>query len=325
MTGSTWSHVFRWSALLAAVTTAVSVSGGTLVWLAERSAPGSNLRHWGDCLWWSVTTLTTVGYGEHYPVTLAGRLVAVVIMFSGVAIIGAVAAVVAFWFASKLTQRLEAAVSQVESQVEHVEAEMESVSERVGAGRGQASRTGLRELVIGVADPDTAGSLTWLLARLGWHPQAGDHGVSWRDGGLSLRIAVRPWDTPFGVQGRLTFAAGSPDRLARIAGEATGHGFHQPHQRDRQGRPPPTPMAAAAAAAAVTAARPGSGGRSGTPVRPEAGSSPGTEGSLPARPATLGDTPPDAPFDAPPGPEAVDEAAVVLRTSSGFEVVLVTS
>jgi hypothetical protein len=301
--------VLRWSALVAAVTMVVVVAGGTLVWLAERSARGSNLLHWGDCLWWSVTTLTTVGYGEHYPVTLPGRLVAVTIMFSGVGIIGAVAAVVAFWFASRLTQRLEAAVSQVESQVEHVEAEMESVSERVGAGRGHGPRSGLRELVIGVADRDTAGSLTWLLARLGWHPQAGDHGVSWQDGGLSLRIAVRPWDTPFGVQGRLTFSAGSPDRLARIAGEAVGHGFHPAHARDREGRPAPAgaPLAGPQAApvpapAAAPAARPGM-----------------------SRHAPLPDTPPDAPFDAPPEPEELDGATVVLRTSSGFEVVLVSS
>lgn len=81
--------------------------------------------------------------------------------------------------------------------------------------------------MIGVADADTAASLTWLLARLGWHPEAGDAGVAWRDGGVLLRIAVRPWDTPFGVQGRLTFGAGSPERLVRISTEATQHGFHQ--------------------------------------------------------------------------------------------------
>jgi voltage-gated potassium channel Kch len=64
----------------------------------------------------SVATLTTVGYGEHFRVTIGGRLIAVGIMLSGIGIIGAVAAVVAFAFAGRLAQRLEAAVSQVENQ-----------------------------------------------------------------------------------------------------------------------------------------------------------------------------------------------------------------
>jgi len=231
VTKPAWVQLMRWLTLVTVVTVSVVFVGGTLAWLAERDAPGSNLRHWGDCVWWAVTTLATVGYGEHFPVTLRGRLVAVVIMAIGVAVIGAVAAVVAFAFASRLTTRIEAAVQHMETQVEQVEAEMETVSERMDDDRrprgGSGPRTGLRELVIGVADRETAGSLTWLLARLGWHPEAGDTGVAWRDGGVVLRVAVRPWDTPFGVQGRLTFGAGSPERLARIAREATGHGFHR--------------------------------------------------------------------------------------------------
>jgi hypothetical protein len=274
VTRSPWTQLAHWSALVAAASTVVVIAGGTLVWLAERHVPGSNLLHWGDCLWWSVTTLTTVGYGEHYPVTLLGRVVAVVIMFSGLGIIGAVAAVVAFAFASRLTQRLEAAMSQVESQVEHVEAEMEQAA-------GRASRrtpSGLRELVVGVADSPTASSLTWLLARLGWHPEAGDQGVSWRDGGLLLRIAVRPWDNPYGIQGRLTFSARTAERLTRIAREATKHGFHAVAPRELR-----TSATAPAAAPLEEAAR-----------------------------AATGTLPPEA-------------AQVILRTASGFEVVLVAS
>lgn len=226
----------RWLAVVTAITFAVAMTGSTLVWLAERNDPTANLTRWGDCLWWTMTTLSTVGYGEHFPVTVLGRLVAVGVMACGVAIIGAVAAVVAFAFANRLTARLEAAVHHMESQVEHVEAEMESVNERMGDHRPRIrGATGLRELVISVADGETAGSLTWLLARLGWHPEAGDTGVAWRDGGVVLRVAVRPWDTPFGVQGRLTFDAGSAARLARIAGEATRHGFHPVLQRVTHG------------------------------------------------------------------------------------------
>jgi hypothetical protein len=222
-------HLLRWGALVSGFTSAVVVAGGTLVWLAERHAPAGNLRHWGDAIWWSVTTLTTVGYGEHYPVTLKGRLVAVCIMAAGVAIIGAVAAIVAYAFAGRLATRLEEAVRQVEHQVEQVGSDVEEVEAEVSGRRPGPHRGALQELVVGVADPDTAGSLTWLLARLGWHPAAGDDGIGWRAGAVLLRIAVRPWDAPVGIQGRLTFGAGSPERLARITRESSRHGFHAVH------------------------------------------------------------------------------------------------
>ena len=46
-------------------------------------------------MWWSVVTLTTVGYGDFYPVTAAGRITAVVVMFVGVGIIASLASILA--------------------------------------------------------------------------------------------------------------------------------------------------------------------------------------------------------------------------------------
>jgi len=221
---SPWIHLGRWALGLSLLSASIVTLGGSAVWRLERDAPTANLEHWGDCLWWATATLTTVGYGEHFPVTLGGRLVAVFIMISGVAIIGAVAAMVAFGFGHRFAARLERAVLQVESKQVEDAGHATLVS-------APAEPVGLQELTVSVPDADCAASLTWLLARLGWHPSADDDGLGWAQGGTRLRLAVRPWTTPVGVQGRLTFSAGKHDRMLRISREALRHGFHRMEAR----------------------------------------------------------------------------------------------
>ncbi len=74
--------------------------GAVWVLSAERGAPGANITNFGDALWWSIVTVTTVGYGDLTPVTLTGRIVATVMMLVGIALIGVVTASVAAWFVS---------------------------------------------------------------------------------------------------------------------------------------------------------------------------------------------------------------------------------
>ncbi|MCK8465879.1 potassium channel family protein [Microbacterium sp. KSW4-16] len=54
----------------------------------ERSAPDATIDSFGDAVWWAFVTLTTVGYGDMYPVTVAGRFFAVLLMLGGIVIIG---------------------------------------------------------------------------------------------------------------------------------------------------------------------------------------------------------------------------------------------
>lgn len=61
----------------------------------ERDAPGANITNAGDALWWATTTVTTVGYGDYFPVTTAGRVVAVALMLMGIALVGSITAAVA--------------------------------------------------------------------------------------------------------------------------------------------------------------------------------------------------------------------------------------
>jgi voltage-gated potassium channel len=65
------------------------------VLFSESYSPDANITTAGDSIWWSIVTITTVGYGDRYPVTLGGRITAVFVMFSGVGIIGALASILA--------------------------------------------------------------------------------------------------------------------------------------------------------------------------------------------------------------------------------------
>jgi voltage-gated potassium channel len=71
---------------------------------AERGRPGATITSYGDALWWSLTTVTTVGYGDRVPVTDTGRLVAAGLMLAGIALIGAVTASLASWLVQRVTE-----------------------------------------------------------------------------------------------------------------------------------------------------------------------------------------------------------------------------
>jgi voltage-gated potassium channel len=61
-------------------------AGGFLVLQAESKAPTANITTAGDAIWWAYVTITTVGYGDQFPVTGAGRMVGVLVMTTGVAV-----------------------------------------------------------------------------------------------------------------------------------------------------------------------------------------------------------------------------------------------
>jgi voltage-gated potassium channel Kch len=50
--------------------------------------PDANIASYPDALWWAVTTITTVGYGDRFPMSSPGRAVAVVLMIAGIAMFG---------------------------------------------------------------------------------------------------------------------------------------------------------------------------------------------------------------------------------------------
>jgi len=77
--------------------------GAWLVLLFEKNAVGSNIHSYHDALWWAVVTVTTVGYGDRFPVSEGGRAVAVVLMLVGIGLIGVLTATVASFFVQEHT------------------------------------------------------------------------------------------------------------------------------------------------------------------------------------------------------------------------------
>jgi voltage-gated potassium channel len=97
---------------------------------AERYAPDSSITTFGDALWWTMTTISTVGYGDRYPVTVEGRLVAVSLMVAGIALLGVVTASLASWFVENLRHAgaaVERELDEVSADVDRAEAQLAAV------------------------------------------------------------------------------------------------------------------------------------------------------------------------------------------------------
>ena len=114
----TWTVVLWLAVVVTGFAILVVVGGGTALWLVEGERSDSTIRSWGDALWWSLTTMTTVGYGDHVPVTTAGRLIAAGVMVAGVAVIGAVAAIITLAVALRVAREEELAFAEVAETLE---------------------------------------------------------------------------------------------------------------------------------------------------------------------------------------------------------------
>ncbi len=74
--------------LLAGFSIITIVLGAIGIYLVEPGNPGANIKNLDDAFWWAVSTVSTVGYGDVYPVTTEGRIIATIIMFAGIGILG---------------------------------------------------------------------------------------------------------------------------------------------------------------------------------------------------------------------------------------------
>lgn len=103
--------------------------GALAVLDAERHSDQANITDFPTAVWWALTTMTTVGYGDHYPVTGEGRLAAVGLMVGGIALLGAVTATLASWLVDRVAEETTSN-EQLRTEIARLREEVQALSRR---------------------------------------------------------------------------------------------------------------------------------------------------------------------------------------------------
>ncbi|MCT7657547.1 potassium channel family protein [Mycobacterium deserti] len=108
---------------------------------SERHVPDAHITDFGEALWWSVTTITTVGYGDLTPITTEGRVIAALLMIGGISLVGSITATLASWIVQRVADEQAAEEAVTTAHINRL------VSE-IGELRSEVRRLG------GETDPD---------------------------------------------------------------------------------------------------------------------------------------------------------------------------
>jgi voltage-gated potassium channel len=102
----------------------------------ERYLPGATINSFGKAVWWSVTTVTTVGYGDVYPVTNTGRVIAVLLMIGGISLVGVVTAALASWIIQRVSEEETMSQAATVAHIDELRSEIQELTEELrGSGR----------------------------------------------------------------------------------------------------------------------------------------------------------------------------------------------
>jgi voltage-gated potassium channel len=89
--------------------------------ICEQQDPSANIKTAGDAFWWSVSTITTVGYGDVYPVTPEGRILAMVLMISGIGMFGILSGLAASFFVHQSKENIVNEENKILARLEKLE------------------------------------------------------------------------------------------------------------------------------------------------------------------------------------------------------------
>jgi voltage-gated potassium channel len=94
----------------------------------EKHVDGSNIKSASDALWWAIVTMTTVGYGDKYPVTTIGRVIAGLLMIGGVGLFGTLSGSVTSWILNPVEERQEVDLDAIQRELTAINARLDEVS-----------------------------------------------------------------------------------------------------------------------------------------------------------------------------------------------------
>ena len=94
----------------------------------------ANIQTGGDALWWSWVTITTVGYGDYFPITIGGRIVGFFVMLTGIGIIGALASIFASLLVSPSQPAPPAEPDAVHEELQAIRAELAGLRDQLARG-----------------------------------------------------------------------------------------------------------------------------------------------------------------------------------------------
>jgi voltage-gated potassium channel len=97
--------------------------------------PGANIKSPDDAFWWALVTITTVGYGDRFPVTHEGRMVGAVLMIAGVGLFGTFAGFVASWFLRPTERRQTDDVEELRREIRALRESLERSGRERGSDR----------------------------------------------------------------------------------------------------------------------------------------------------------------------------------------------
>lgn len=116
---------------VAAVSFFLCLCGSMAILHFEKDAKGANISSAEDSLWWSIVTVTTIGYGDKYPVTPEGRVVAAILMTAGVGLFGTFTGFIASVFVEPDMKREKNEIKELVSELRLLREEMRVIDKKV--------------------------------------------------------------------------------------------------------------------------------------------------------------------------------------------------
>jgi voltage-gated potassium channel len=125
---------------VAAVSCLLMMAGSIIIFNVEKQEPQGNIKTPSDAIWWTIVTITTVGYGDRYPVSDTGRAVAVVLMTAGVGLFGTFTGFIASMFVEPDLKREESGIRDLTEEVRSLRTQIDSMESRMRARERQNRR-----------------------------------------------------------------------------------------------------------------------------------------------------------------------------------------